>query len=521
MTFLPIVDRELRAAARRPSTYWARLAFALAGAGVVSLALMFSAVARSPGAGLGRGLFSFLSMLALGFSGLAGVFLTADCLSEEKREGTLGLLFLTDLKGYDVVLGKLAARSLSAGYGVLALFPVLAATLTLGGVTAGEFWRMAIALVNTLFFSLSAGMFVSALSRNDQKAMASAAGLIFFVSCGLPLAAVFAAGLGLTGRPGLALASPLTAWQNAFDGSFRLRPADFGWSILLTQAWSWMFLMLAAVLLPRVWQGGRGTAGARGDTLSAAVVDPGASRRRPRVGTDPVCWLALRHSRLGWAATLVWLFFAMGFAMLSLSDASFSAGALQFAWPVLLLVLRILVGIQACRFFVEARRAGTLEVLLCTPLTVRDILRGQWHALRRLYLVPVVALAGAATVSLISVAATAPGPASLPVAWPVMIYLYSFPKLVCDLLAAGWVGMLMGLTSRRPNVAPGLTVLYTVVLPMAAFCVPDFLLTLPLFLWARDRLHRELRRLSGLHEAVPNAPRPGGGPPKLPPRIPP
>ena len=29
---------------------------------------------------------------------------TADSLSAEKREGTLGLLFLTDLRGYDVVL---------------------------------------------------------------------------------------------------------------------------------------------------------------------------------------------------------------------------------------------------------------------------------------------------------------------------------------------------------------------------------------------------------------------------------
>ena len=56
----------------------------------------------------------------------SGRISTADCLSEEKREGTLGLLFLTDLKGYDVVLGKLAATSVSAFYGLLAALPVLA-----------------------------------------------------------------------------------------------------------------------------------------------------------------------------------------------------------------------------------------------------------------------------------------------------------------------------------------------------------------------------------------------------------
>src|SRR5438309_3999340 len=181
MIFLPIVDRELRVAARRPITYWTRLAFAMAGAGVVSLALLFAAVSGTGGSRIGGGLFYFLSLLALGFSAFAGVFLTADCLSEEKREGTLGLLFLTDLKGYDVVLGKLMARSLSAAYGLLAIFPVLAITLTMGGVTAGEFWRITLVFLNTIFFSLAAGMFVSSLSQQDNRATAGAAGLIVFI----------------------------------------------------------------------------------------------------------------------------------------------------------------------------------------------------------------------------------------------------------------------------------------------------------------------------------------------------
>src|SRR5947207_1010696 len=187
MTFLPIVDRELRVAAGRPVTYWTRLVFAIAGAGIVSLALLFAAAAQTGASGIGGWLFYFLSLLALGFSTFAGVFLTADCLSEEKREGTLGLLFLTDLKGYDVVLGKLLARSLSAAYGLLAIFPVLAITLTMGGVTAGEFWRTALVFLNTLFFSLAAGMLISTLGRADHRSMASAAGMIVLIGGGLPL----------------------------------------------------------------------------------------------------------------------------------------------------------------------------------------------------------------------------------------------------------------------------------------------------------------------------------------------
>lgn len=76
------------------------------------------------------------------------------------------------------------------------------------------------------------------------------------------------------------------------------------------------------------------------------------------------------------------------------------------------------------------------------------------------------------------------------------VYIYSVPKLIFDLLAAAWMGMLVGLTTKKPHLAPGLTMLYTVVLPVAAFCIPDVLISLPLFLWARDKLYRELRALS-------------------------
>src|SRR5882724_10337714 len=161
MTFLPIVARELRVAARRRGTYWSRLGAALAGLAVGAWVMLIPEL-RSPQR-LGIYLFVALSVIAYVHSLLAGLFTTADCLSEEKREGTLGLLFLTDLKGYDIVLGKLAATSLNALYGMLAIFPVMALSILFGGITAGEFWRMALVLLNTLFFSLSAGLFISAV----------------------------------------------------------------------------------------------------------------------------------------------------------------------------------------------------------------------------------------------------------------------------------------------------------------------------------------------------------------------
>src|SRR5437016_9698901 len=222
MTFLPVVDRELRVAARRRATHWTRLLFAVVCAGIVGLVLMFAWAARGGTSGIGNGLFLFLTLLALGFSAFTGVFLTADCLSEEKREGTIGLLFLTDLKGYDVVLGKLLATSVPAIYGVLAVFPVMAITLTMGGVTAGEFWRMTLVFMNTLCFSLSVGMLVSSVSQQENRAMTGAAGMISLVSSGLPLAEFVLNHSGVPVRFAVGLPSPLTAWHVAFEASDRL-----------------------------------------------------------------------------------------------------------------------------------------------------------------------------------------------------------------------------------------------------------------------------------------------------------
>ena len=119
----------------------------------------------------GQNLLIALAVLAFGFALLSGVFLTADCLSAERREGTLGLLFLTDLTPLDVALGKLAATSLHACYALLAAFPVLALPLLLGGVTGAEFARVLLVLAVTLFLSLAAGLCVSAVNRETRNAM--------------------------------------------------------------------------------------------------------------------------------------------------------------------------------------------------------------------------------------------------------------------------------------------------------------------------------------------------------------
>src|SRR5437667_2205631 len=145
MTFLPIVTRELRVASRRRATYWVRSGSALA---LIVVGVWFFLMMRhAPAHEVALVLFRILAGASLLYCLLIGVRATADCLSEEKREGTLGLLFLTNLKGYDVVAGKLVANSLNGFYGLLALLPVVSLALLMGGLTGTQIGCAALALL--------------------------------------------------------------------------------------------------------------------------------------------------------------------------------------------------------------------------------------------------------------------------------------------------------------------------------------------------------------------------------------
>src|SRR5262249_27118625 len=133
MTFLPIVGRELRVAARRGQTYWSRFQAAV-GALVPTGFLVVDPLWQSSATRMGQAIFRHMAFLAFLWLMIAGARLTGDCLSSEKREGTLGFLFLTDLRAYDIVLGKLTATSVNMLYGLLALIPVMALPTLLGGV---------------------------------------------------------------------------------------------------------------------------------------------------------------------------------------------------------------------------------------------------------------------------------------------------------------------------------------------------------------------------------------------------
>src|SRR5437867_7916465 len=109
----PIVERELRMAARRGATYWGRVGTVLVPIVLIAWWLAGSAAQVLPPQA-GRLIFRLLALAATFILLNRVIRLTAEAFAREKREDTLGLLFLTPLKPIDLVLGKLVSSASTA-----------------------------------------------------------------------------------------------------------------------------------------------------------------------------------------------------------------------------------------------------------------------------------------------------------------------------------------------------------------------------------------------------------------------
>jgi ABC-type transport system involved in multi-copper enzyme maturation permease subunit len=470
MTFLPIVTRELRVAARRRATYWTRTIAAMAV--ILAGAWLFLMMQDQPQAMLAMTLFCILTGSAVLYALFSGVRATADCLSEEKREGTLGLLFLTDLRGYDVVFGKLVANSLNAFYAVVAAMPMLAIPLLIGGVTPAEFGRMALVALNTLFFSLTLGMAVSAMSRSAQKARGITMLLLLVCAALLPLLGALLATFGNTREvsPVFFLASPGCAYYLALDSTYNLYPQRFWYSTAIIHALGWVSLAWASLVAPRSWQDK--PPGAQklrwrerlrfwgyGNTAERAAF------RRRLLNRNAFLWLAARmrlKPATVWAALFViaclWVWGLAKFRRDWLQVPVYVSTAL-----VLNFLLRCWFAGAATRQLADDRKAGTLELLLSTPLSVKEILHGQWLALKRQFLAPVLVVIAVECVFLF-VAATDTLDAD-DQALTVTLWLGGMAMFLVDLGALYWVGMWQSLASRNPSHASNRSLVRILVLP--------------------------------------------------------
>lgn len=458
-------------ASRQGRTYFTRLQ---AGIGALFLAgyfLLISNAAGLVGTG-GAAAFAAFAAIALWICLFAGATATADAISSEKRDGTLGLLFLTDLRGYDVLAGKLASHGLHLLYLLVATVPALVIPLLAGGVSARSAALTAIGLLNTVLFSCAVGLFISTCSRHARRARVAAflTVLAFVVVPFLMAGWGGARGWSPTLVAAIAQLSPASGVGAVAGGGVGLG-GSFWTSFLITHGYAWLFLGLAAWRLPHSWQERpvRAKRQRWRDWWRSVTIGSGTrgqKRREGLLGRGPFHYLVARH-RLRHAG--VWTVLAMVLAVFVVRPAHFgdsSAGNLIFALVLCHLLAKGALTSDAAAALIDHRKSGAFELLLSTPLSIREIIGGLWWGLRTKYAGPVaVVLLGHGWLAfrLMSddssfwdgedrwLAAAVLGGATA--------------MLLCDLIALGWTAMWLAMAAPNPNRATGDAVARILVLP--------------------------------------------------------
>jgi ABC-type Na+ efflux pump permease subunit len=382
----PMVERELRVALlrRKARQQWMAAAWT---AGATCMVLMLGlASSRSRGGTL------FLLLFALGCAGVVsrGFGLTADLFSEERRNGTLGLLVLTGLSPLEIFLNKLLGAGMLAAYALLGGLPFFAIPFLAGGVSATQFLCALAFLANGLLFCVAMGLLASVIHREGGQAQISAVLVTALLSVAAPLArwsTPTGPGTYALSREWLTLSPaypPYLVFGNFAGGSPQLFWIGSG----LTLVYSLSVLLAAAVVLHYTWREGPETLAPQGWRARWQRQGRGTAvwRRRLRarwMTRNPFCWLAARDHR---PALLAQAF--LGFVLL-LWLAGWAASGVRWLRPanafmcsiVLHLCFNWILAYTAGRRLAEERQTGGFEVLLTVPLEPKAIVDGQCRAL--------------------------------------------------------------------------------------------------------------------------------------------
>lgn len=392
MACLPLIERELRVAVRKHRPAQSR--FKVASLAVWGSALVLLIGSLFGSRSMGRTLETLLCIAGL-YCVVRAPALIAGVLAEERRNQTLGLLFLSGLSPAEVFASKFLSSALVVFSNLLAIFPLLALPFLLGGVSFDLYIATVCGLPVLMFFVLAVSLLASALTREDGAAVILA-NVPLVLLCALP-PAIFLAQSHFSSAAAPSLwwlrvspaYAPRLVWSN-FRGAFP--PGDqfeFWLNLAVTVAWSAIALAGAAFALKRAWREDDGDARSGGWRERWREFLHGNRARRQRLSrrwldTNPFAWLAARDRQpatLGWLViggmVLVWLIaFAAWPAQWATVPSFFITATIMnsaLAW---------LIRQAAAQEIGLARRDGAYEILLTTPLEPSDIVAGVFESLR-------------------------------------------------------------------------------------------------------------------------------------------
>lgn len=343
----PLLMRELKAFGVRRRFYAIRTIPAVLALPVLMLAFRIGGnLSVLEGFGQFVGQLCLLFQLALVCAG-APIW-AANAMSREKEQDTLPLLLLADIRGYDIILAKLAGAFGPVACLLFAVLPVMIIGTFVGAPVSVLAAHIAV-MVAIGFLGAGAGLFAATLPMNAIQAATVALGVTFAYA----IAASSADHL----HPAFAGLGPLKTWE---DLQFMTpdRAAVYGATAILPFAVGAAFVAWAWRRLPGL--------------IAPAPAAPAQTRRRhglPRAGVAARILLRSDSGMMSgiaapWAKGLMALFF-IGLGLVPVLGG---------------LAIFLLLSFDIFGAHRRLRESSALDDLLLTPLTDRELARAMFVA---------------------------------------------------------------------------------------------------------------------------------------------
>ncbi len=430
---LPLLTRELIEQSARRRTYWLRALYAClfyVAAGFFWYDSYSYRIQGGPLNVLGTGRNLFEVVLGLQFAGIY-MFLpamTCGVLTSEKERNTMSLLLLTRLGPWKIVVEKLLSRLVPMLFFLLLSVPLIVFSYSLGGLSQGMLWGGLWVLALTAFQVAALALFCSAYCRTTAAAFISTyvVGfvLIFFMVITedgldlIPWSDMFEFCIDAIVGPGTMQSLQSTGvirHKEELTGMFfgPILALDFNMWLTSSSIWTWiirttplflsgwLFLVLARVFVVRrafvppqnrvlsLFRAFDRAMKDLNDRYGRGIVVVKGAQALPAFA--PVAWRETSKTTLGSFRYLLRLLIVVEAPIVLFTSLIIAVDAdtepITFMVSVFWILAALLVTVKSASIIPSERSRETLDVLLTTPMSARDIVRQKLRGVWRLALV--------------------------------------------------------------------------------------------------------------------------------------
>jgi ABC-type transport system involved in multi-copper enzyme maturation permease subunit len=417
--FGPIFAKELRVSSRRKRTYFLRVLYLAAL--LLSLLLAYTSVHHSYGPSgvaarvqeqgnlgnsffFGFSIFCFVAMCAI------CPILTSTAISSERLGKTLSVLLMTPINGWQIIAGKLFSRLLIALTLIGLSLPVLALVRLLGGVELSQMIGVLCLCTCTALSTAALGLFLSTFLNRSYVVILLSYGLILIHYMFVPMILMMLMSAGRRGPPRMDVFGVISPFLSILFVAEPMFTFGSTWATTwigasLLQLLEAAGLVVCSALVLRRIARRAGEPAAPQSVQSGSTPTPqtneSAARRRSRreVSDDPIAWREIRRPLMSkpWHRVVAVIVLVGG---LLATYFSLAVNRALGEWEVQTVyaavfnaLIWLLVAVLAATAISQEKESDTWTLLLATPLSGWDIVRGKVLGLLRRLIWPMVLIA--------------------------------------------------------------------------------------------------------------------------------